>query len=316
MSDKNVNLQNISEIFDYNTNPFNLENPYQDKLNFYPFELLINGKQENTIEKTRKEKQEEENYLNESKDRESKNNESENEEENEEKKEGREQLRGDSQEEQENVIKENLTFTSKMEIDDPNSNTNDISNNINKPDKMREDNISHKIRVLLIRNLRCLINKKYDKIIYKGKKNDKEFLLKIDSQLYRSSKIEEGLNFLDLKIKELFSKSLSPIYSKDKNRELNKENIEEFERNSKNYEGSEELISILNKTVEEMLYIYAKGESLDEDFNLENDLNKMREKMIKNKKNNIEEYIKKVREIAIEYRKKLNEKIGRNKEKK
>ena len=55
-------------------------------------------------------------------------------------------------------------------------------------------------------------------------------------------------------------------------------------------------------------------ESLDEDFNLENDLNKMREKMIKNKKNNIDEYIKKVREFSIEYRNKLNEKIGRNKE--
>ena len=133
-----------------------------------------------------------------------------------------------------------------------------------KRSKYDDDNTSQKIRGMLLKRLRNIINKIYRKIMHKnGHQINKDFILRIDSNNYKFSNKNKNLAFLELKIKDLFSKSLSGLYSEDNPRNYNQKNIEDFYKNCKNYEGSEALIKILDKTVEEMLNSYVKGDEQD-----------------------------------------------------
>jgi len=140
-----------------------------------------------------------------------------------------------------------------------------------------------------------------------------EFLKKIKYKYYSSTKKEDNLLFLEFKIKDLFSNEISGYYSEeDKN--INKQNIDNFFKNYKNIKESNELYDILeNKTVEEMLNSYVKGDYKEEGFYLENDLALIEEKS-KNKKGVIlEKYIETLRETVKNFRKIFEEKSGRNK---
>ena len=185
-----------------------------------------------------------------------------------------------------------------------------------KRSKYDDDNTSQKIRGMLLKRLRNIINKIYRKIMHKnGHQINKDFILRIDSNNYKFSNKNKNLAFLELKIKDLFSKSLSGLYSEDNPRNYNQKNIEDFYKNCKNYEGSEALIKILDKTVEEMLNSYVKGDEQDNEFNLENDLNQIREKEKMKKTENLENYIETLRQMAANYRFIFNRKIEKKSKK-
>lgn len=185
-----------------------------------------------------------------------------------------------------------------------------------KRSKYDDDNTSQKIRGMLLKRLRNIINKIYRKIMHKnGHQINKDFILRIDSNNYKFSNKNKNLAFLELKIKDLFSKSLSGLYSEDNPRNYNQKNIEDFYKNCKNYEGSEALIKILDKTVEEMLNSYVKGDEQDNEFNLENDLNQIRKKEKMKKTENLENYIETLRQMAANYRFIFNRKIEKKSKK-
>ena len=140
-----------------------------------------------------------------------------------------------------------------------------------------------------------------------------EFLKKIKYEYYCSTKKEDNLLFLKLKIKELFSQEISGYYSEE-NKNFNKQNINNFLLNYNNIKGSNELYDILeNKTVEDMLNSYAKGDYKEEGFYLENDLDIIKQKSKKKEGVILEKYIETLRKNVKNFRKIFEEKSGRNK---
>jgi len=84
--------------------------------------------------------------------------------------------------------------------------------------------------------------------------------------------------------------------------------------NYNNIKGSNELYDILeNKTVEDMLNSYAKGDYKEEGFYLENDLDIIKQKSKKKEGVILEKYIETLRKNVKNFRKIFEEKSGRNK---
>ena len=196
-----------------------------------------------------------------------------------------------------------------------------ISTNSNKNINVNEDNKEfryddevQKIKGYFLKSLWRFLNNKHHKIININlNRIYSEFLKKIKYKYYSSTKKEDNLLFLEFKIKDLFNQEISGYYSEeDKN--INKQNIDNFFKNYKNIKEINELYDILeNKYVEQMLNSYVKGDYKEEGFYLENDLALIKEKS-KNKKGVIlEKYIETLREIVKNFRKIFEEKSGRNK---
>lgn len=180
--------------------------------------------------------------------------------------------------------------------------------------RFRYDDEIQKMKGYFLKSLLNFLNYKYNKII---KLNLNiiywEFLKKIKYEYYRSTKKEDNLLFLKLKIKELFSQEISEYYSKE-NKNFNKQNINNFLLNYNNIKGSNELYDILeNKTVEDMLNSYAKGDYKEEGFYLENDLDIIKQKSKKKEGVILEKYIETLRKNVKNFRKIFEEKSGRNK---
>ena len=180
--------------------------------------------------------------------------------------------------------------------------------------RFRYDDEIQKMKGYFLKSLLNFLNYKYNKII---KLNLNiiywEFLKKIKYEYYRSTKKEDNLLFLKLKIKELFSQEISGYYSEE-NKNFNKQNINNFLLNYNNIKGSNELYDILeNKTVEDMLNSYAKGDYKEEGFYLENDLDIIKQKSKKKEGVILEKYIETLRETVKNFRKIFEEKSGRNK---
>jgi hypothetical protein len=180
--------------------------------------------------------------------------------------------------------------------------------------RFRYDDEIQKMKGYFLKSLLNFLNYKYNKII---KLNLNiiywEFLKKIKYEYYRSTKKEDNLLFLKLKIKELFSQEISGYYSEE-NKNFNKQNINNLLLNYNNIKGSNELYDILeNKTVEDMLNSYAKGDYKEEGFYLENDLDIIKQKSKKKEGVILEKYIETLRKNVKNFRKIFEEKSGRNK---
>ena len=180
--------------------------------------------------------------------------------------------------------------------------------------RFRYDDEIQKMKGYFLKSLLNFLNYKYNKII---KLNLNiiywEFLKKIKYEYYRSTKKEDNLLFLKLKIKELFSQEISGYYSEE-NKNFNKQNINNFLLNYNNIKGSNELYDILeNKSVEQMLNSYVKGDYKEEGFYLENDLDIIKQKSKKKEGVILEKYIETLRETVKNFRKIFEEKSGRNK---
>ena len=155
-----------------------------------------------------------------------------------------------------------------------------------------------------------LINDRYQNyVIKKGKKRKKiKFLWKIKTNFTQTIKKEINLKFLKMKIKDLFSSDLSDKCTK-LNKEYNKQKIKELYQKNQ----AQEVIEILDKTVEELLQSYINGDYENEGFYIENDLEKEQEKMINNEEENIDDYAKKFLETAKNFGNIFRKKIPRQK---
>jgi len=178
----------------------------------------------------------------------------------------------------------------------------------------RYDEEVQKIKGYFVKSLLNFLNYKYNKIMNLNLNRIYwEFLKKIKYKYYCSTKKDDNLFFLKLKIKELFSQEISEYYSKE-NKNFNKQNIDNFLLNYNNFKGSNELYDILEtKTVEDMINSYAKGDYKEEGFYLENDLDIIKQKSKKKEGVILEKYIETLRETVKNFRKIFEEKSGRNK---
>ena len=174
--------------------------------------------------------------------------------------------------------------------------------------KSDQDNVIHKIKVCFIESTMNFINKRYE--VFAAKKGNKnaKFLLRIKSEFTEKIKTEKNLLFLNIKIKDLFSSDLSGKYTNFK-KDYNKTIIKElYQKNEAN-----DVIDIMEKTVEELLQNYINGDYEEEGFYIENDLNNEREKMENNKEENVDDYTQYFLETAKNFRKIFKNKIPRRK---
>ena len=180
--------------------------------------------------------------------------------------------------------------------------------NIKCHDKMKEDNIIQKIKNYFVQSCLDFINKRHkDYKIKNNLKHKKLLLLKIKFEFAQNIKKEENLKFLNSKLRQIFSSDLSEkIKTQYKN--YNRNNIDELFRNNKELE----VIEILDKTVKELMEDYVKGIYLEEGFSLDIDLEKIKEKLIKEgDNNNIEGYIYNYKKTVINLENIFESKISR-----
>ena len=195
----------------------------------------------------------------------------------------------------------------------PNKNKIRFMTNINnkvvkkKKDKkrgfLRPDNNIQKFNRYFVESLRIFLNNKNKKIMKKNGK-DSLFLKKIKYEFYKDAKIDSNLAFLNLTIKELFSKPVSKKYTNN-NEYYNKNNIDNFLNNFKEFENGKELYNILNKTVDDLRKNYVNGDYKEEGFSFEKDLCTIENKVVKELGNETNGYIKNLREFGINFREKL-----------
>ena len=174
--------------------------------------------------------------------------------------------------------------------------------------KSKQDNVIHKIKVIFIESTMNFINKRYE--VFAAKKGNKnaKFLLRIKSEFTESIQKDTNLLFLNTKIKDLFSSDLSGKYT-NFNKDYNKTIIKElYQKNEAN-----DVIEIMEKTVEELLQNYINGDYEEEGFYIENDLKNVREKMDNNEEKNVDDYTQYFLETAKNFGKIFRNKIPRRK---
>ena len=170
--------------------------------------------------------------------------------------------------------------------------------------KLKEDNIIQKLKVFFIKSSMTFINKRYENFLMKRGKKKARFLMKIKSIYAQTIKKEKNLEFLQIKIKDLFSSELSEKCTKI-NKDYNRNQINKiYEKNE-----AKEVIEILDKKVEELLNNYINGDYKDEGLFIEYDLKKIEEFDEINKNN----YAKKFIETAKNFSHIFKIKISRRK---
>ena len=169
--------------------------------------------------------------------------------------------------------------------------------------KLSYDNMIQKMRGKYLNSVINLLNVKYGKMkVKKGVKKNCLFLKKLKFVLYKSSRADKNVEFIESIVKDFLSKPISDIYDGDK--DYNKKNIENFFENLDNYEGGEEISEILLKTFEDIRNMYINGDFKEEGFFIEYDLVDIRKKVLESKKKNnldIDDYICKLKEIFMRF---------------
>ena len=181
-----------------------------------------------------------------------------------------------------------------------------------KHDKFASDNIIRKIKAQFYIRIVEYINYEYEqcfKKTYPGKNNTKKFIQKINASESKIIKKNDNLNWFSLKIKDILSADISPKYKKY-NSDYNKKQIEKIYKKNE----LKDLIEILEKSVRDIYnkYISNTNEANDEGFkNLEYDINLLRKEMEENEEKNINDYIKKYKEFALNLEEKFKKKRDR-----
>lgn len=176
-----------------------------------------------------------------------------------------------------------------------------------KHNKFQQDNIIRKFKSKLIRNIYNYINSSFninDKHIYKTNIN---YIKTISSKYTKSISKEDNINWLNSKIGEIFSQKVSTkIVSCDNDH--NEKLIKKIYKEGK----EKKVISILEKTVEDMWKVYITNDQDNKFYGFETikkDINKFRES------GETDEYIKLYINIANNF-KKIFEEIKPRKSKK
>ena len=165
-----------------------------------------------------------------------------------------------------------------------------------KHSKLAEDNIIRKIKRRFIENLRLYINKEYKNYRAEMNKstNRKNWLKRIDPKFSRTIKKNDNLKWFNSKVYEIFSDNLSLKYTSQK-LSSNKKKIQ----NILSLNESNRLKDILNTTIDELYTRYITNQSLNEFKTLDEDLNELEKQMKKSEQENIDKYLKKYKDIAI-----------------
>jgi len=181
----------------------------------------------------------------------------------------------------------------------------DIIEKVGYHSKFKEDNVIQKLKVFFIKSSMKLINKRYQNFLIKKGKRKTIFLMKIKSIYAQTIKKEKNIEFLQIKIKDLFASELSEKCTKI-NKDYNKNQINKiYEKNEAN-----EIIEILDKKVEELLNNYINGDYKDEGYFIEFDLKKNEQIDDINKNNYAKKFIETAKNFAhIFYTKKSRRKI-------
>lgn len=174
--------------------------------------------------------------------------------------------------------------------------------------KSKQDNIIHKIKVFFIESTMNFINKRFKDFEAKKGNKSAKLLSRIKSEFTNTIKKEKNLIFLNTKIKDLFSCDLSEKYI-NLNKNFNKTKIKELYQKNE----ADEVIDIMEKTVEELLQNYINGDYEEEGFYIENDLNKERKKMIMNEEEDVDNYTQNFLETAKNFGYIFRNKIARRK---
>ena len=170
------------------------------------------------------------------------------------------------------------------------------SNYIGKHNKFCEDNIIRKIKGRFHEKCRIYINKEYKNYLLVNKcdaKKEKDLLQRIDPKFSRIIKKDENLKWLKSRLYHVYSENVSEkcsLYGPDHN----KKEIEKIFKENK----AKNVIDILNKPVKHMFEAFIKNIKIQGFKTLDNDINELKEKMIKDNQDNIEEYLSKYREVA------------------
>ena len=186
------------------------------------------------------------------------------------------------------------------------------SNIKGKHNKLAEDNIIRKIKGRFTENLRLYINEEYKNYRTKKKKatNRKNWLRKINPKLSRTIKRTDNIKWFNLKLYELFSDNLSTKYTTH-NIDSNKQKIKNFI----SLNESNRLKDILNTTIDGLYSRYISNQSIDEFKTLSDDLRDLEKLMKKSGQDNINEYINKYENIALNLKDILMKKAERNRKK-
>ena len=182
-----------------------------------------------------------------------------------------------------------------------------------KHSKLAEDNIIRKIKRRFTESLRLYINEEYKNYRAEIKKatNRKNWLRKINPKLSRTLKRTDNIKWFNLKLYELFSDDLSLKYSSH-NIDSNKKKIKNFI----SLNESNRLKDILNTKIDELYSRYISNQSIDEFRTLSDDLRDLERLMKKTGQDNINEYLKKYENTALNLKDKLVKKAERNRKKK
>ena len=184
------------------------------------------------------------------------------------------------------------------------------SNLIGKHNKFSEDNIIRKFKGRFQEKLRIYINYEYKKYLLNHNqevKKMKDLIQRITPKLSRKIKKKDNLEWLKKKLYQVFSENVSDkctLY----NREHNKQEIKKIFKENK----AIDVINILNKSIGDMLYKFANNIRIDGLETLEDDMISLKEKLIKENEDNINEYLQKYKNIAMNFEKIFINKSERN----
>ena len=162
-----------------------------------------------------------------------------------------------------------------------------------KHNKLCSDNIIQKIKASFHIRIYKYINKEYEKYLILNNIDGPKLIKRISSVEGKKVKKDENLLWFSLKLKDLFSMELSSKYTRF-GKNYNKNNIEKLYKENK----AKNVINILEKTVREMLYDFCNDKPIDGFETLKYDLEFQKKKMEKENEDNIEDYLKKYKEIA------------------
>ena len=159
--------------------------------------------------------------------------------------------------------------------------------------KWSQDNIIQKIKASFNERAFNYINKEYDKYLINNHIDRPQLIKRITPAKVRNIKKDDNLLWFSLKLKDLFSMELSSKYTRF-GKNYNKNNIEKLYRENE----AKDVINILEKTVREMFNEFCNDTPIDGFETLKYDLESQKKKMEEENEDNIEEYLKKYKDIA------------------
>lgn len=162
-----------------------------------------------------------------------------------------------------------------------------------KHNKCCQDNIIQKIKVSFQERIFNYINQKYEQYLLTNHLVKPQLIKRISPVESKKIKKDDNLLWFSLKLKDLFSMELSSKYTKF-GKNYNKNSIDILYKENK----AKDVINILEKTVREMFYEFSNDTPIDGFETLKHDLDVQKHRMEEEKEDNIEEYLKKYKDIA------------------